>query len=295
MKRFPLFVLICCVSSSLFGQQSLVDVPYANSTSEKQKLDIYTPASAISAPVVFWIHGGGWQTGDKSEVDYKPELFTKLGYLFVSINYRLLPEVEMEDILHDVAMSFRWVQDNIAPHGGDPKRIILMGHSAGAQLAALICTDQAYLESERVSLTVIRGCIPIDGDTYDIPAIITTAETRRRVHGLPQSSFGHREKFGNDEAKHSNFSAVSHIKKGKQIPPFLILYVGGHPDTSAQAQRLANSLSNASVPVELFAAKDTDHIRLNRDLGTDNDSTSAVTAWLDSIVSNPKSPSLGVE
>ena len=78
----------------------------------------------------------------------------------------------------------------------------IMGHSAGAQLAALICTDDRYLKAEGLSLAIIKGCVPVDGDTYDVPAIIETAETRWRVHGLPQAKFGHREKFGNDPAKH---------------------------------------------------------------------------------------------
>ena len=62
-----------------------------------------------------------------------------------------------------------------------------MGHSAGAQLAALICTDEKYLKAEGVPLSDIRGCVPVDGDTFDVPSIIETAETRRRVHGLPQA------------------------------------------------------------------------------------------------------------
>ena len=91
--------------------------------------------------------------------------------------------------------------------------------------------------------------MPVDGDTYDVPAIIETAETRRRVHGLPPAKFGHREKFGNDPAKHKDFSAVTHVAKGKGIPPFLILHVADHPDTTAQAQRLGSVLKEAGVPV----------------------------------------------
>ena len=161
------------------------------------------------------------------------------GFVFVSTNYRLLPNVDMATIVRDIAKSIRWVHDHIAEYGGDPKRLFVMGHSAGAQLAALICTDDRYLKAEGLSLAIIKGCVPVDGDTYDVPAIIETAETRRRVHGLPQAKFGHREKFGNDPAKHRDFSAVTHVAKDKGIPPFLILHVADHPDTTAQAQRLA--------------------------------------------------------
>ena len=153
------------------------------------------------------------------------------GFVFVSTNYRLLPDVDMATIVRDVAKSIHWVHDHIAEYGGDPKRLLVMGHSAGAQLAALICTDDRYLKAEGLSLAIIKGCVPVDGDTYDVPAIIETAETRWRVHGLPQAKFGHREKFGNDPAKHRDFSAVTHVAKDKGIPPFLILHVADHPDT----------------------------------------------------------------
>ena len=124
------------------------------------------------------------------------------GFVFVSTNYRLLPNVDMATIVRDIAKSIHWVHDHIAEYGGDPKRLFVMGHSAGAQLAALICTDDRYLKAEGLSLAITKGCVPVDGDTYDVPAIIETAETRWRVHGLPQAKFGHREKFGNDPAKH---------------------------------------------------------------------------------------------
>ena len=198
-------------------------------------LDVYSPPGAKDRPVVFWIHGGGWQAGDKSSVQVKPRAFTDRGFVFVSTNYRLLPHVEMETIVRDIAGSIRWVHDHIAEYGGDPRRLLVMGHSAGAQLAALVCIDDRYLKAEGLSLAIIKGCVPVDGDTYDVPAIIETAETRRRVHGLPRATYGHREKFGNDPAKHRDFSAVTHVARDKGIPPFLIMHVAEHPDTGAGA------------------------------------------------------------
>src|SRR5256885_2604854 len=247
------------------------DIPYAEPADPRQKVDIYAPEGAKNLPVVFWIHGGGWQTGDKSDVQVKPQAFADRGFVFVSTGYRLLPNVEMGTIFRDIAKSVRWVHDHIAEHGGDPKRILVMGHSAGAQLAALICIDDRYLKAEGLSLAVIKGCVPVDGDTFDVPAIIETAETRRRVHGLPQAKFGHREKFGNDPAKHRDFSAVTHVAKDKGIPPFLILHVAEHPDTSAQARRLGNVLKDADVPVTVFGAKETTHGKINADLGLPDD------------------------
>lgn len=261
------------------------DVPYVENGHARHVLDIYSPPGAKSAPVLFWIHGGGWQTGDKTSVQEKPRLFVEKGFVFVSTNYRLLPEVTMGDLTRDIAKSLAWVHRHIAEHGGDPQRIIVGGHSAGAQLAALICTDDRYLRAEGVPFSVLKGCIPVDGDTYDVPAIIETAETRRRVHGQPQATFGHREKFGNDPAKHRDFSAVTHVAKGKGIPPFLIVYVANHPDNSAQAQRLRMTLDTAGVPVKLYGGKETSHTKINADLGVAGDpGTKAVMEFVSGVL-----------
>jgi acetyl esterase/lipase len=246
-------------------------IPYADPAHERQVLDVYARQGAKNLPVVFWIHGGGWQGGDKSEVYGKPQVLMAKGFVFVSTNYRLLPSVDMATIVRDVASGIRWTHDHVAEYGGDPKSLFVMGHSAGAQLAALVCTDDRYLKSEGLSLAIIKGCVPVDGDTYDVPAIIETAETRWRVHGLPKAKFGHREKFGNDPAKHRDFSAVTHVAKDKGIPPFLILHVAGHPDTTAQALRLGNVLKDAGVPATVFGARETTHNRINADLGQPDD------------------------
>ncbi|PYK65458.1 MAG: alpha/beta hydrolase [Verrucomicrobia bacterium] len=247
------------------------DIPYAEPADSRQKVDIYAPEGAKNLPVVFWIHGGGWQTGDRTDVQVKPQAFVDKGFVFVSTGYRLLPNVDMGTIFRDIAKSVHWVHEHIAEHGGDPKRILVMGHSAGAQLAALICIDDRYLKSEGLSLAIIKGCVPVDGDTYDVPAIIETAETRLRVHGLPMPKFGHRVKFGNDPAKHRDYSAVTHVAKGKGIPPFLILHVADHPDTSAQAERLEAVLKDAGIPAKRLAAKETNHSKLNENLGLPDD------------------------
>ena len=285
MKHFRVLAAVLLLSP-FANAQTVSNIAYTENARERQVLDIHHAAApGANKPVVFWIHGGGWQTGDKSEVRLKPAWFAAKGFVFVSANYRLLPHVAMETLVSDVAKALGWVTKNIAQHGGDPTRILVGGHSAGAQLAALLCTDASYLSAEGVSLQNLIGCLPVDGDTYDIPAIIETAETRRRAHQLPQASFGHREKFGLTPENHRRFSAVNHVQPGKNIPPFLILYVGNQPDNSAQATRFAGVLKNAGVPVTLFAGKDTDHVKLNNLLGTQGDpATSALDAFLAPIL-----------
>src|SRR5437868_3039440 len=270
--RLFLLLVASCLASVLPVEQDVKrNIPYVDPAGERQVLDVYSSPHAKNLPVVFWIHGGGWQTGDKTSVQMKPQVFADKGFVFVSTNYRLLPSVDMATIVRDIAKSIRWVHDHIADHGGDPQRLFIMGHSAGAQLAALVCIDDRYLKAEGLSLAILQGCVPVDGDTYDVPAIIETAETRRRVHGLPQATYGHREKFGDDPAKHRDFSAVTHVARDKGIPPFLIMHVAEHPDTSAQAQRLAAVLKGAGVPVRVYGARESTHNRINADLGMPND------------------------
>jgi acetyl esterase/lipase len=252
------------------AQSATRDIRYATAH-QRQVLDVYAPPGAKNLPVVFWIHGGGWQSGDKTMVALKPKAFTEAGFIFVSINHRLLPTAEMGAITKDVGNALGWVHKNIAEYGGDPARLLVMGHSSGGQLAALMCTDDRYAKAEGFSLTIIKGCVPVDADTFDIPAIIEVAETRARAHQLPLPTYGHRQKFGNDPVKHRDFSAVTHVAPNKGIPRFLILHIAGHPDTGAQARRMANVLEAAGIPVKVVAGRETTHASINDNIGAPND------------------------
>jgi acetyl esterase/lipase len=135
-----------------------------------------------------------------------------------------------------------------------------------------------------VPFTVLKGCIPVDGDTYDIPKIIMTAEQRQALYGGKMFTFGHRQKFGNDPEKHIDFSAVTHVASGKGIPPFLILYFSGNPDTRAQAERLGAVLKAAGVPATVYGKADSNHSRLHDDLGKPDDpATKELYRFLDPL------------
>jgi acetyl esterase/lipase len=261
------------------------DIPYASEGGGLQTVDVYAPAGAKNLPVVFWIHGGGWHGGDKSDVKLKPQWFMDKGFVFVSINYRLEPAVDMDTLNRDVAKAFGWMEKNIAEYGGDPKRVLVGGHSAGAELAALICTDDSYLKAEGAAFNVLIGCVPVDGDTYDVSAIVETEETRRRVHGQPEPKVTHRNEFGTTAENLRKFSAVTHVAKDKNIPPFLVLHVANHPDTSAQAFRLGAVLKEAGIPTTVFGAKNTEHSKLNNDLGVaDDPATAALTEFVAQVL-----------
>lgn len=235
---------------------------YSEPYNEKQTLDVYASSAGKSRPIVFWIHGGGWQRGDKNEVEQKPLAFQEKGFVFVSTNYRLLPNVTVKQIAGDVAKALRWTHDHAAEFGGNSKSIFVMGHSAGAQTAALICTDDSYLKAEGLSLSLIKGCVPVDGDTFDVPMQIAAVE--QHVAEVYMRKFG-------VIAQQKALSPVTHVAPGKNIPPFLILHVADHPETKPQAQRLATVLQTAGISAKAYAAKDKTHFTITTELGVPGD------------------------
>src|SRR5204863_6297808 len=98
----------------------------------------------------------------------KPQAFTEKGFVFVSTNYRFVPKVSVKEMTGDIAKAIHWAHDHAKEYGGDPNSIYVMGHSAGAHLAALVCTDDRYLKAEGLSLSIIKGCVPVDSAVYDV-------------------------------------------------------------------------------------------------------------------------------
>jgi arylformamidase len=260
------------------------DIAYAQPKNERQTLDVYAPAAGKQLPVVFWLHGGGWQRGDKSEVHLKAQAFVERGFVFTSSNYRFVPNATMQQMTADVAKSIRWVYDHAAEYGGDPNSIFVMGWSAGAQLAALVCTDDRYLKAEGLALSNIKGCVPVDADTFYPALQIDTADARS---GGKKPS-GYRSKF--PEGSDKELSSVLYVAKDKGIPPFLILHIDGRPEsgTAIQAQILANALRVASVPVQIVAGEGKTHNTLNEDLGRPDDKpTKALFEFVDGVLKKP--------
>ena len=254
--------------ASAFAAEPVIrrDIPYLEPGNERQSLDLFAPANARKCPIVVWIHGGGWQRGDKGGVKEKPAAFVKHGCVFIPINYRFIPQVTIREMAGDVARAIKWAHDNAPQFGGDPESIFVMGHSAGAQLAALVCIDERYLKGQGLELKNIKGCVPVDGDTY-FPALqIDTAEPRR--------ADSYRIKF--PEGTHRDLSSVVHIAKDKGIPPFLILHVADYPESGAalQATVLAHYLQMAKVPAKLHASPGKTHVSLNDEIGLPADKPS---------------------
>ncbi len=293
---------VAMATSAARGAEPTVrrDVYYTAAQQPQQTLDIFSPDSATDRPdtyikepgrpIVVWIHGGGWAAGDKSDaIGPKSQACCGRGYLFVSVNYRLFvpPEahaaasrapVGIRDIEQDLAKAVRWLHENARGFGGDPNFFYIMGHSAGAQLAALLCTDEGYLKAEGLSLAMIKGCVPVDGDTF-YPALQIDTST-------PREAAGKRPMFPDEEACHE-LSAVVHVAAGKNIPPFLLLHVAGFPETRTrlQSEILAQSLRDAGIAAKLVAAEGKTHLTINSDLGRPGETTTrAMLDFLDEQV-----------
>jgi acetyl esterase/lipase len=138
----------------------VADVDYPDG---KDRLDLYIPEGVKTAPVIFSLHGGALWEGDRAGEVFVGRRFAAAGYLTVVISYRLSPQVSHPAHIQDVAAAFAWVKRNIRQHGGDPERIIVIGHSAGAYLAALLATDSRYLAAHKLSPHDIKGLVPVSG------------------------------------------------------------------------------------------------------------------------------------
>lgn len=244
-------------------------------------LDIYEPAEAgkcRDAPIVMWVHGGGWRKGDKRHaVTDKVRLFNEAGYVFVSVNYRLTDPRAPEPTRYpthneDVAAAVAWMVDNAADHGGDPDRIALLGHSAGAGIVASVATDERYLDEHDLELDALRCVAPIDTQAFDIPPV---------VEGGGVAALLYRSIFGNDPARWRDASALTHVATGKSIPDVLLVE-RGEPARRAMLARFADALRDADVGVTVVDASGLTHADVNTRIGAAGDEvmTPAVTKFL---------------
>jgi acetyl esterase/lipase len=222
--------------------------------------------------------GGGWSGGDKGNVSFKPEFFVSEGYVFVSVNYRLTPQVDFPVHAQDVAHAIASAMDNIGQFGGDANQLYLMGHSAGAHLVTLVATDEGYLAEHGKSLSDLRGVISNDIRAYDM------VDLAARSGGVLPSSY--QPVFGEDPEFWAMASPISHVASDKGIPPMMILYSGTGNDSGRAyfANNFADALNVAGVKTRVVGSLGQTHSEINREIGTPNDQvTAAIMRFLDDI------------
>ena len=242
-----------------------------------QNLDVWRAKDAKGpAPLVVFVHGGGWKRGSKDNATgrYKPVHYPGEGYAFASINYRLVPDATVESQAADVAGAVKAIVDRAGALGIDRHRIVLMGHSAGAHLVALVGTDERYLKGAGLSFADVAGVIPIDGAAYDVPA--------QTKDGPPIMQATYKQAFGTDPVRQKALSPTLQAA-APNAPQFLLLYVQ-RPDGVRQAKALAAALEAAGSGVEhgSFSGEGLQgHAEINRRLGDPSYApTETVDAWL---------------
>jgi acetyl esterase/lipase len=225
-----------------------------------QSLDIYAPKNAKNLPVMIYIHGGGWQRGDKAAVGSKPAYFCSRGWVFVSLNYRLVPKIDLFAQLQDSADAIAWVHTHIADHGGNPRQLHLMGHSAGAHHVAILATNERFLKAAGMDLSILKSVVELDTQALDVPRMMNSSENAIYVQA-----------FGKDERRWRELSPLHHVAEGKDIPPFLLVVADDREQKIEQSTAFQKALQAADVRCEFIQAPEHNHGSLNRAIGEPGD------------------------
>ena len=246
----------------------LRDVPYGPHV--RQRMDVYLPPYPQSAPVVFMVHGGAWKTGDKAMarvVQHKVERWGPQGVVFVSVNYRLLPEAGPLVQLEDVARALAEAQRLAPGWGADPGRFVAMGHSAGAHLVALLAASPALLQ--QWGALPVRATVALDSAALDVPAIMSQRHLR-----LYDAT------FGADPAQWAQVSPVHQLRQA--AAPVLAVCADRRRTACDQAQRFAAQGQALGMRVQVLP-QDMSHREINELLGLPSPYTEAVEAFLRSV------------
>lgn len=242
-----------------------------------QKLEMFVPADARGAlPVVVFIHGGGWDSGDPYSYRFVARALVPHGYAVVLAGYRLYPHARYPTMLEDGALALRWVADHAAQHGGDPKRVVLMGHSAGAYNAVMLALDRQWLGRQGLSADGLRGVVglsgPYDFYPFDKPSSI--------------NSFG---KAPDPRAT----QPVNHARG--DAPPLLL--VSGDEDTTVRPRNslaLARAMTAAGQPTQAVILKGVDHtgmiMKFARPFASDTRVIDAVLPFLARVTAPVSAP-----
>ena len=264
--REELFALAAEARSEA-GVVRITEVPYAaveGVDPERLSLDVYVREGLADAPVILYVHGGGWRRGSKAQALFKPAVLAPAGYLFASMNYRFRPEASLEEMAMDLAAATVWLRDHAAKYGGDPERIFLMGHSAGAHLVSLVGTNGTLLERAGGSLEDLRGVISLDTAMYNVPL-------QMEVAGGSQ-----REAFDEDPAVWRRVSPWHYVEAGKGIPPFLLFISDGRAAGPVQAIPFTNRLREAGVEASAHEIAGRAHSPIDNMIGTEGDETTGL-------------------
>jgi len=238
-------------------------VEHSYGADARQRLDLVRPQGVAKTPVLLFIHGGGWSIGDKSHAaGSKAKWANSKGWAFASANYRLVPQATVEQQAADIASAIAWLRANAARQGLDPDRIVLMGHSAGAHLVALVGTDPQYLKAAGVPMEAIEGVVLLDGAGYDVAA--QAGSPGNIVKPMYDAA------FGADPKRQAALSPTVQAA-APNASRWLILPIEHRADSQAQSKGLADALNRAGATATVVAVPGESHGSLNKSLGEAGD------------------------
>jgi arylformamidase len=263
------------VDCSTTGVDAQLDIAYASTPGvdpNQQSLNLYIPvrpAGCAGTPIVVYVHGGGFRGGDKAnKVSNKVPLFTNEGWAFASINYRLVgdPAAGSDGAAYprqqdDVAAAIAWLVEHAGEFGGDPSRIALMGHSAGAFLVALQSTDSSFLDTLGVDPASIRCTVPLDTETFDVLA---------QIDGGGNQEATYRAAFGDDPAVWEAASPLRNLDDDEPLPDFL-MFTRGNDRREQGNVEFAAALTEAGSTANLVIAEPYTHEEVNEAVGQPGD------------------------
>jgi arylformamidase len=244
------------------------DVAYG--ADRKQRFDVYAPKGARNAPVILMVHGGAWRAGDKRSkgvVENKVARWSRAGIIVISVNYRMLPVTDPVEQARDVARALAAAQARMAEWGGDPNRVVLMGHSAGAHLVALLDANPAL--ATRLGARAWLGAVILDSAALDI------VQTMERPHAPLYD-----DAFGTDRIYWREASPYHHLAAGAK--PMLIVCSSRRRDACLAAKRLAAKATSVGVRAEVLPVPKS-HAAIDAQLGVPGAYTDGVEAFLASL------------
>lgn len=248
-------------------------VPYttiAGVDANLTSLDIHPPEASCAAPVVMWVHGGGYTVGDKAnQMIDKVRLFNDHGWILVSVNYRLTApgdpsSAQFPDHFRDVATAVAWVHDHIADYGGDPSRLALLGHSAGADIVSNVATVPTYLSDVGLGLDALSCAGPLDTEGFD------------KITAGAADPDGEKAQWQQALGNHPDYldatSATLNVRAGIGIPP-MIGVVRGTPRRQSIERAFLDALDAAGIPATRIDARSLTHAEVGRSVGAPGDTT----------------------
>lgn len=252
--------------------QLLADLAYGEQA--RQRLDVYRPQLATRAPMLLMVHGGGWAKGDKRMarvVENKLARWLPQGYVLVALNYRLLPEADPLQQVEDIAQALGYVQRQAASWGGDPQRLVLLGHSAGAHLISLLSADMSI--AKRHGVQPWLATVALDSAAFDVERIM-----RSKHYRLYDRAFG-------DEAQYWRM-ASPYWRLQPGAVPMLAVCSSLRLDACRQAEAYAARAKGLGVAVEVLPQA-LSHSEINQQLGVPGPYTDALEAFFRRIGAVP--------